>query len=63
MKTIDERLDLIRTQLTEQDAAWAHAKASLARLGGAPIRVPVAALAAIDAVARRAHAAAGALSA
>ena len=63
MKTIDEQLYLVRARLTEQDAAWARAKASLAQLGGAPIRVPVAALAAIDAVVRRAQAAAGALSA
>lgn len=63
MKTIEERLGLVRAQLTQQDAAWAQAKASIARLGGAPIRVPVAALAALDAVVRRAQAAAGALSA
>jgi hypothetical protein len=63
MKTIDEQLDLVRAQVTKQDAAWADAKASIARLGSAPIRVPVAALAALDAVVRRAQAAAGALSA
>jgi hypothetical protein len=63
MKTIDERLGLVRAHLTKQDAAWADAKASLARLGGGPLCVPVAALAAIDAVVRRAQAAAGALSA
>ena len=63
MKTIDEQLGLVRAQLTKQDAAWTEAKASIARLGGAPIRVPVAALAAIDAVVRRAQAAAGGLSA
>ena len=46
MKTIDERLGLVRAHLTKQDAAWADARASIARLRGAPIRVPVAALAA-----------------
>jgi|HubBroStandDraft_6_1064221.scaffolds.fasta_scaffold334987_2 hypothetical protein len=63
MKTIEERLAQAKAQLARQQAEWDAAKAALAKLGDAPLRVPVASLVAIDAAARRAQAAVGAIAA
>jgi hypothetical protein len=59
MKTIAERLAHARAEIEKQQAAWSDAKARLAILGTAPLRVPAGPLAALDAVVRRVHASLG----
>lgn len=61
MKTIQERFADARAQLERQTKEWDQAMEALAAMGDAPLRVPAAVLAELDALVHHVHAATGGL--